>query len=193
MPLAWLLRGKKALLKHRAWSRERRAAVHLIREDLGLRPGQGLPDLIAAIELRRGHPIHIARVELPPDVSGFCVAGGDHETICVSAHTSERQALHILLHELYHLFKGAPPDDCGYVIAGHDLIDTDTLNEQLPSLPPGLAEEILAQPAQQRTGYEEFEEWAAEVFATVALDLLAFDQSGAAERGLGYSFANRGI
>ncbi|MEV0445158.1 hypothetical protein AB0I84_23255 [Streptomyces spectabilis] len=177
--------------KHRAWVSARRAAVHLIREDLGLRPGQGLPDLVAAIEHRRGRSIHIAHVMLPPQVSGFCIMGSDHDTICVTANTSERQALHILLHELYHLLKGAPAEDCEYVITGHDLIDAHTLEEQLPSLPPGLAHEVLSRPVQQRTGYEETDEWRAEVFATMGLELLALDRSGDAERGLTFSFANR--
>ncbi|MFD9903703.1 hypothetical protein [Streptomyces sp. NPDC059063] len=184
-------RARTAVRKHRAWARARRRATRIIRVDLGLRPGQGLQDLIDAVARERQRPITVLRLALPPHVSGFCVQGQDKDTVVVTANTSERQGLHVLLHELYHLLRGAPAADDALPVAACDLLGLGTLTDQMPSLPADVVHEVLSRPAQLRTGYEEDEEWSAEVFATIGLLMLSLDDGGSRTGSLTSAFANR--
>ncbi|MEI5103515.1 hypothetical protein RB200_39635 [Streptomyces sp. PmtG] len=171
-------RIRGAVRKRRAWARARRQAVRIIHDDLGLRPGQGLEALLAAAVRERRRPVTVLKLALPAHVSGFCVRGETEDTIVVTANTSERQGLHVLLHELYHLLCGEPPEPSPSAFAACDLLDLGELTAQLPSLPADVVAEVLTRPAQLRAGneaYEEDEEWAAEVFATVGLLMLSLD------------------
>ncbi|WP_030562107.1 hypothetical protein [Streptomyces aureocirculatus] len=184
-PAEWLTTGRarvtgastrirSAVRRRRAWVRARRRAVRIIHEDLGLRPGAGLADLVDAVARERGRPLTVLRLTLPTHVSGFCVQGDAEDTVVITAHTSERQGLHVLLHELYHLLSTGREADA-YAVTACEPADPGAFAEQLPSLPPDVVHEVLARPAQARTGRAEDEEWAAEVFATVGLLLLSLD------------------
>ncbi|MFD5699348.1 hypothetical protein [Streptomyces lasiicapitis] len=184
-------RIRSAVRKRRAWARARRRAVRIIHHDLGLRPGQGLQELVDAVARERGRTITVLKLSLPTHVSGFCVQGDVDDTIVITSHTSERQGLHVLLHELYHLLSGRAPDVDPYAVTACDLLDAHHLAEQMPSLPVDAVREVLTRPAQLRTGYEEDEEWAAEVFATVGLLMLSLDGAGGHAGSLTSSFTNR--
>ncbi|MGA4843724.1 hypothetical protein [Streptomyces sp. G45] len=183
-------RARAAVRKHRAWARARRRATRIIRVDLGLRPGHGLQDLIDAVAARRRRPITVLRLALPPHVSGFCVQGRAGDTVVVTADTSERQGLHVLLHELYHLLR-EPPDAGTPSVAACDLLDLDAVTAQLPSLPADAVRDVLSRPARLRCGYEEDEEWSAEVFATVGLLLLCLDDGVSRTGSMTTAFAHR--
>ncbi|WP_030669393.1 hypothetical protein [Streptomyces sp. NRRL B-1347] len=198
-----------AVRRRRAWVRARRRAVRIIHVDLGLRPGQGLQELLQAVVRLRRRSLTVLRVPLPPHVSGFCVRGDSEDTIVVTSHTSERQGLHVLLHELYHLLCGRSPAPGPEAVAAGGLLDLGTLSEQMPSLPPDVVEEVLFRPARLRAGtrgradstapaeceeheeHEEDEEWAAEVFATVGLLMLCLDPAVSYTGSLTSSFAHR--
>ncbi|QDQ09866.1 hypothetical protein [Streptomyces spectabilis] len=193
-----------AVRRRRAWVRARRQTVRIIHDDLGMRPGQGLQELLQAVVRLRRRSLTVLRVPLPPHVSGFCVRGETEDTIVVTSNTSERQGLHVLLHELYHLLCGrSPAPSPPYAVAAGDLLDLGALSEQMPSLPPDVVEEVLFRPARLRAGasgrgdatapaaYEEDEEWAAEVFATVGLLMLCLDPAISYTGSLTSSFAHR--
>ncbi|QCX74569.1 hypothetical protein C9F11_04330 [Streptomyces sp. YIM 121038] len=192
-----------AVRRRRAWVRARRRAVRIIHDDLGLRPGQGLQELLQAVVRRRRRPLTVLRVPLPPHVSGFCVRGDVEDTIVVTANTSERQGLHVLLHELYHLLCGRPPAPSPYAVAACDPPGLGAVSAQMPSLPPAVVEEVLLRPARPRAGTPvradaaapaeqgEDEEWAAEVFATVGLLMLCLDPAVSYTGALTSSFAHR--
>ncbi|ARX89003.1 hypothetical protein SMD44_08490 [Streptomyces alboflavus] len=101
-------RVRSAVRKHRAWARARRRAIRIIHDDLGLRPGQGLQTLLDTVAHERGRAIVVQRLPLPSHISGFCVQGETEDTIVITANTSERQGLHVLLHELYHVLSSSP-------------------------------------------------------------------------------------
>lgn len=201
-------RIRGAVHKRRAWARARRRAVRILHDDLGLLPGQRLPDLVNAVARVRRRPVTVLRVALPPHVSGFCVRGECEDTVVVTTNTSERQGLHVLLHELYHLLCGTPstagpaPDTLAAPV------DPGALSAQLPSLPPTVVAEVLARPARPRAaapvpagtvggaghgGDGEDEEWAAEVFATVGLLMLSLDPACRHTDPLLCSFAHRRV
>ncbi|MEV0438825.1 hypothetical protein AB0I84_15055 [Streptomyces spectabilis] len=192
-----------AVRRRRAWGRARRQTVRIIHDDLGMRPGQGLQELLQAVVRLRRRSLTVLRVPLPPHVSGFCVRGDTEDTIVVTANTSERQGLHVLLHELYHLLCGRSPAPSPSAVAAGDLLELGALSEQMPSLPPDVVEEVLFRPARLRAGasgrgdaaapaaYEEDEEWAAEVFATVGLLMLCLDPAISYTGSLTSSFAHR--
>ncbi|GGS21552.1 hypothetical protein GCM10010252_70960 [Streptomyces aureoverticillatus] len=184
-------RIRSAVRKRRAWARARRRAVRIIHDDLGLRPGQGLQDLVDAVARERDRTITVLKLPLPSHVSGFCVQGDAEDTVVITANTSERQGLHVLLHELYHLLSGRTPDVDPGTVTACDLLDPRVLAEQMPSLPADAVREVLTRPAQLRTGYEEDEEWSAEVFATVGLLMLSLDEAGGHAGPLVSSFTNR--
>lgn len=186
-PAVWLTTGRarvsdastrirSAVRRRRAWVRARRRAVRIIHDDLGLRPGQGVQDLVDAVARERGRPVAVLRLTLPAHVSGFCVQGDAEDTVVITANISERQGLHVLLHELYHLLS-TDPDTDSHTVPVCDLLDARIVAEQLPSLPADVVHEILFRPAPPRTSRAEDEEWAAEVFATVGLLLLSLDDA----------------
>lgn len=184
-------RIRSAVRKRRAWARARRRAIRIIHDELGLRPGQGLQELVDAVAHERGRAVVVLKLPLPSHVSGFCVQGDAEDTVVITANTSERQGLHVLLHELYHLLSGCAADVDPYTVTACDLLDARVLAEQMPSLPADAVREVLTRPAQLRTGYEEDEEWAAEVFATVGLLMLSLDEAGGHSESLTSSFTNR--
>ncbi|MEL3945478.1 hypothetical protein [Streptomyces sp. LNU-CPARS28] len=168
-------RVRSAVRKHRAWARARRRAIRIIHDDLGLRPGQGLQTLLDTVAHERGRAIVVQRLPLPSHISGFCVQGETEDTIIITANTSERQGLHVLLHELYHVLSSSPATVDAHAVTACDLIEPHVVAEQMPSLPADVVREVLTRPVQLRTGYEEDEEWSAEVFATVGMLMLALD------------------
>ncbi|MFD0412565.1 hypothetical protein [Streptomyces sp. NPDC127108] len=179
-----------AVRKRRAWARARRRAIRIIHDDLGLRPGQGLQTLLDTVAHERGRTITVQKLPLPSHISGFCVQGETEDTIVITANTSERQGLHVLLHEVYHLLSpgvaNADPD----AITACDVLEPHRVAEQMPSLPADVVREVLTRPVRLRTGYEEDEEWSAEVFATVGMLMLSLDDDGGHTAPL-TSFANR--
>ncbi|GHC67802.1 hypothetical protein [Streptomyces flavofungini] len=183
-------RIRSAVRKRRAWARARRRAIRIIHDELGLRPGQGLQELLHTVAHERGRTITVQKLPLPSHVSGFCVQGEAEDTIVITSNTSERQGLHVLLHELYHLLSGSPADVDPYAITVCDLLDPRLVADQLPSLPADVVREVLTRPVRLRTGYEEDEEWSAEVFATVGMLMLSLDDD-IGRTGPLASFTNR--
>ncbi|MGW1894162.1 hypothetical protein ACWCP6_28530 [Streptomyces sp. NPDC002004] len=171
-----------SLSENLAWARESRRARRLY-HDLGMRPGHRFQDLVDAVAHRRGRDILFLELELPPHVSGFCVLA-DSDFIVTNARDSESQRRHTGAHELRHLLAGGPSHAAGAEVTAGSFLD-------LPSLPPGVAEEVLTRPAQLRSCYGDEEEFTAEVFATVVLPLLDPDNSSAATNSMTSSFSNR--
>ncbi|WJV44321.1 hypothetical protein [Streptomyces flavofungini] len=183
-------RIRSAVRKRRAWARARRRAIRIIHDDLGLRPGQGLQTLLDTVAHERGRTITVQKLPLPAHISGFCVQGEAEDTIVITANTSERQGLHVLLHELYHLLSAHPADVDPHALTACDLLEPHLVAEQMPSLPADVVREVLTRPVQLRTGYEEDEEWSAEVFATVGMLMLSLDDDDGHTAPL-TSFTNR--
>lgn len=171
-------RIRSAVRKRRAWARARRRAIRIIHDELGLRPGQGPQKLLDTVAHKRRRTITVQKLPLPAHISGFCVQGETEDTIVITANTSERQGLHVLLHELYHLLSGGPGDAERHAVTACDLLDPHLVAEQLPSLPADVVRDVLARPARLRTGYEDDEEWSAEVFATIGMLMLSLDDDG---------------
>ncbi|TLQ46319.1 hypothetical protein [Streptomyces marianii] len=121
-----------------------------------MRSLQGLVDMVVQ---RRGKPITLSEVPLPPEVSGFCARGKERDFIVVDANASELTRLHAILHELFHLWEEHPSDD-----AVHRPMTEETVRQLLPGLKAGPVLQVLT-----RSHYGRPEEQRAEAFATVML------------------------
>ncbi|MET8822617.1 hypothetical protein [Streptomyces rochei] len=180
-------------------SRERRDALGYFHNDLSLRPGasvQDVLDAIAGLRGRRVQPIQLS--SLPPTVSGIAVLGSDEhgvDYIGITDRISRRHQAHVLLHEVRHL---RPGNECGTQpgssIAVHEDFDGVTLaslHEQMSVLPESVRQEILSRPAKLRAGYGADEERTCEVFARVVLPLLDLDDTSQRTGSLASAFSNR--
>jgi len=86
------------------------------------------------------------------------VATGTADYIFYQQETTAVHQNHIIMHEIGHIMAG----HCGSELSGGE-----ALTEVMPSLSPAVIRRTL-----QRTGYEEEQEREAELFATVAMELL---------------------
>lgn len=188
-------RLKAAVRDHRSWSRERRAAHDFFHNELALRPGDTVQDVLTAITKLRGRKVSdLALPGLPPHVTGIVVPGEEEDYIGLSDRLTARHRAHVLLHEVRHL---SPDSTVGEVaLHGHfDGVTLQQLKEQIAFLPLRIQEEILTRPARLRAGYDPTdpldEERKCEVFARVVLPLLDLDPTSQATGSLTTSFSNR--
>lgn len=134
-----------------------RAAVRLIRREIGLSGGLSLQALVDHIATKRGRPITLTEAPLPPQVSAFCVKGRDRDYIVVDAGASELTRAHSSLHELFHLWQKHPTEH-----SAHQSMTPEVVQRLLPGLKPGPVLQILT-----RSNYHDEHEREAEAFATV--------------------------
>ncbi|GAA2254213.1 hypothetical protein GCM10010145_22780 [Streptomyces ruber] len=188
-------RARAVVREHRAWVRARRNARRVFRDDLGLRPGARLQDVVDAVSAARGRPLTLLRTELmPPGVSGFVVEGRTQDTIVVTATVSARLAVHISLHELRHLVPTASGGVHGPSVAGHGAFGPDTLRNlttELSTLPPAVVDEVLGGPARMRSAYDDAEERDCELFATIVLPMLDLSDGTRSTSRVVTAFSNR--
>ncbi|MCF3128934.1 hypothetical protein [Streptomyces olivochromogenes] len=184
--------------EHRSWHREQRAATGVFHDDLGLRPGASVQDVLDAVaELRGGRTIEpIPLDSLPPLVSGMAVLGEEEDYIAISTRLSPRHRAHVLLHEVRHLLPfnagGATGSDCSIAVHRHfDGVTLQSLEEQMSALPARVRAEILTRPAKLRAGYPDDEEFTCELFARVVLPLLDLDPTSKSTGSLASAFSNR--
>ncbi|MGW0333485.1 ImmA/IrrE family metallo-endopeptidase [Streptomyces sp. NPDC003011] len=135
------------------------STTRLIRRDIGLSGVRSLQDLVDAVAMKRGKPITLTEVPLPPEVSGFCARGRDRDYIVADANASELTRLHVSLHELFHLWEEHPADD-----GTPQPIAPDVVRQLLPGLRPEPIQKVLG-----RSHYRKSHERRAETFATVML------------------------
>ncbi|GAA3086597.1 hypothetical protein GCM10020000_86610 [Streptomyces olivoverticillatus] len=136
--------------------RATRSTARLIRRDIGLSGVRDIQGLIDTIAERRNRPISVNFAPLPPEVSGFCARGKERDVVVVDSGASELTRLHVILHELGHLWEDDPSHDSEHPI------DEEFVRELLPGLNPGTVLRVLA-----RSHYDTKHERRAEAFATV--------------------------
>ncbi|MFF8387344.1 hypothetical protein ACF053_27390 [Streptomyces kanasensis] len=119
-----------------------------------------LQDLIDTVAARRGKPITVTEVRLPPEVSAFCARGKERDFIVIDATASQLTRLHAALHELFHLWEEHPAE-------GHTPrpMSEETVRQLLPNLKAGPVLQVLT-----RSHYDDAHERRAEAFATVMLE-----------------------
>lgn len=194
----------RAVYEEIAVLRARRGARRLVRR-LGLRPHDGLHQLVAAIERRRGRPIVIREAPLPPEMalSGVCVETGEVDIIVVdNSATTPLLRLVITLHELRHLLNDTggrrrqivssatallerarlrAPRPAAARDPDHALFTSGTLAALTPALPADVVREILERnrPVHMRAPHHDPLD-VAEVFSREVITLLALhdDASG---------------
>ncbi|MFF3359598.1 hypothetical protein ACFYWN_45170 [Streptomyces sp. NPDC002917] len=195
-------RASTALHEHRSWARDRRDALGYFHDELSLRPGASVRDVLDAIAERRGRRIktHVLS-SLPPTVSGMAVLGTeDEDHIGTSSRLSPWHRALVSLHEGCHFrdpsFNSESWADVGCSIAVHSHVEGVTLQSlreqiQASGLPERVQEEILTRPVRLRASYGEDEERRCEVFARVVLPLLDLDPTSRSTGLLSVTFGNR--
>lgn len=189
-------RAAYVVRESRAMARERREALGYFHEDLGLRPGASVQDVLDAIAVLRGRRVQPLQLSsLPPTVSGIAVLGTDDhgvDYIGITDRISRRHQAHVLLHEVRHLHPGGSEADAGQSIAVHfDGVTLESLREQMSGLPDHIRQEILTRPVRLRAGYGHEEERRCEIFARVVLPLLDLDSTSQRTGSLTSAFSNR--
>jgi hypothetical protein len=124
--------------------------------------------VVRTIEERRGRRIAITQVQLPPEVSAFCVRGTDRDLIVVDSGAGELTQAHATLHELCHLWEEHPAESAGHV----PVMEEETIRLLLPGLKPDAVLRILT-----RSHYGETVERDAETFATIMLQRLRLSRT----------------
>ena len=187
----------RAVYEELALRRARRGARRLVRR-LGLRPHDGLQQLVDAVARRRGRRIIIREAPLRPDVTGLCMETKVADIIVIdTSATTPLLRLVILLHELRHLLNdtGGRGQRAVSAAAGkltrwglwsprpaiardpdHTLVAPGTLADLTPSLPADLVQELferrhpvhMRSPRHSRLDIAEV--WAKEVITMLALD-----------------------
>lgn len=132
----------------------------LIHRDLGLSGIRDMQGLVDAVAMKRGKPITVTAIPLPPEVSAFCARGTDRDHIVVDANAAELTRLHAQLHELFHLWEEHPSGDGTY----DQPMTEETVRRLLPGLKPEPVLQVLT-----RSHYDSAHERRAEAFATVML------------------------
>ncbi|WP_086738387.1 hypothetical protein [Streptomyces glaucescens] len=192
-------RAGAAVRQHRSWSRERRAALHLFYDELGLKPGASVQDVLRAMADLRGRTVETFLLSgLPPRVSGVTVQGEDTDYIGISDRLSPWHQALVSLHEARHLrvpHSGAedgPGDACSIAVHSQfDGVTLESLREQMSALPDRVREEIITRPAKLRAGYGDDEELTCEIFARVVLPLLDLDPTSQSTGRLTSAISNR--
>ncbi|NGO40628.1 hypothetical protein [Streptomyces ureilyticus] len=185
-----------AVRDKRSWAREKRDALSWFHDDLGLRPGASISDVLDAVRRLRGREVEPVPLSfLPPTVSGIAVLGKDDDYIGLSDRLSRRHTAHVILHEVRHLLpsrKGGGPTAAGSLtVHSHfDGVTLQSLKEQMAVLPDRVQKEILTGRAMLRAGYPNAEERTCEATARVVLPLLDLDATSKRTSSLIAGFAN---
>ncbi|MEU9477522.1 ImmA/IrrE family metallo-endopeptidase [Streptomyces sp. NPDC048191] len=166
--------------------RETHAAARQIRRDLGLSSVQSIDGLVELVAERRGNPITVLYIDMPPTVSAFSLATPDQDYIAVDEYASELTQVNSIAHELGHfLFDEA--EDVRVPVGARDgsPLSRELAVRLTPALNPDTVTAFF-----QRSHYDSPVERKVEAFATVALDRkIALQESDA--HGLAFSFTHR--
>lgn len=135
--------------------RIRRRVKQLINE-LELPPGFDIEELCRRLGERRGRPIHLLALSMPPDSPcGMWVSTPAFDAIFYAADTSRTHQELIISHEIGHIL-------CGHVSA--PVLSEETARLLLPDLDPALVQRTLG-----RTNYTGQQEREAETMGTLLL------------------------
>ncbi|MFE0138044.1 hypothetical protein ACFWY6_41810 [Streptomyces sp. NPDC059037] len=191
----------------------RRNARRLIRQ-MGLRPRDGLPQLLAAVEQRRRKRIIVLERPLPPDVSGLHIETAEADIILIDTGATRLLRLVILLHELRHLLQDTGgrtrrlrlwaarwlarvrvriPQPRRASDPDHSLLPPGLLSAVLPTLPPHVARSVQGRTLavnMRAPQHERLDQ--AEVFAREALNMLALQGDPAGTGAITSSLEHRG-
>ncbi|MGW3424473.1 hypothetical protein [Streptomyces phaeochromogenes] len=170
----------------------------MFHDDLGLKAGASLMEVVEAYGRVRGRTLVLEEAELGPELSGVCVTEPDQDVIYVTSIASPRHKIHIRLHEVAHLplpRQGAAEiatfEACS--ISGHSSIDIKTLTRHMSILPPRVVEELQTSPTSVnfRTTYAFAAERRSEQFATHVINLLDLDATSRHTGPIRSAFSNR--
>ncbi|MGW0491120.1 hypothetical protein [Streptomyces olivaceus] len=195
-------RARETIRETRAMSRERREALAFFHDDLRLRPGASVQDVLDAVTALRGRevvPVAISSL-LKPIASGVSVLGSEAhgvDYVGVINRASRKHQAHVLLHEVRHLCPGGGDwtethtTSSIAVHTGFDSVTLASLRDEMSALPEDVREDILNRPAKLRARYDTGEERTCEVFARVVLPLLDLDDTSQRTGSLTSAFSNR--
>jgi len=140
-----------------------RFAAKYIRRDPQLSQVRDTQDLVDAVANKRGQPVTVLYLPLPPSLSGFCIRAGHKVIVVVDRQASPLHRDYILCHELWHVLW----DVAVGTGEGHGRIDEDLIRSLLPDLDFRMVQQVLP-----RSDCGEAHEKRAEAFALVMLQRL---------------------
>lgn len=143
---------------------ETRVAAKLIRKDFGLSDVRDIGSLVDLVARRRGKPISLQYLALPPRVSAFYFATAEEYFIVVDANANELTRLASIAHELGHILFDDEDSDMAEDAAG-DPLPQELAQQLVPALNPQFVVKYL-----KRAHYDSPSERKVEAFATVMLE-----------------------
>ncbi|MEU5193703.1 ImmA/IrrE family metallo-endopeptidase [Streptomyces scabiei] len=161
---AALLTWAAGLAEPFATRHETRAAAKLIRRDFGLSDVQDIGSLVDLVARRRGKPISLQYLTLPPRVSAFYFATPEEYFIVIDARANELTQLASIAHELGHILFDDAGSGTTEDVAGEPL-PRELAQQLVPALNPDFVVKYL-----KRSHYESPNERKVEAFATVMLE-----------------------
>ncbi|WP_312870967.1 hypothetical protein [Streptomyces lonarensis] len=143
-------------------------------QDLGVTPPLDVDELCQALSRRRGRPLYLHEAPLPkPGPSGMWAECDTYDLVLYQQETTRLHQEHIILHEVGHILV-AESEDAAAGSSGEprDLDEGDAAAldvEGWATLIPAFGTESIKRVA-QRCSYDEDEECAAELVATIILE-----------------------